>query len=60
MSQAAASAVGEYMKYFVREAVWRAAESRKKVEAGKATAGGGMFVEVEDLEKVAPQLMLDF
>ncbi|KAK0706034.1 CENP-S associating centromere protein X-domain-containing protein, partial [Lasiosphaeria miniovina] len=42
------SAVAKYMDVFVREAIARSAVER---------ASG--FLEVEDLEKVAPQLLLD-
>lgn len=41
-------AVARYMDVFVREAIARAAVERD-----------GGFLEVEDLEKVAPQLLLD-
>ena len=47
-------AVGRYMDTFVREALARAA-------FGRAEGGaGGNFLEVEDLERLAPQLVLDF
>lgn len=49
----AARAVGKYMDTFVREAIARAAFGREE-------AGGGGELEVEDLEKLAPQLLLDF
>jgi centromere protein X len=49
----AARAVGKYMDTFVREAIARAAYGREEV-------GGGGELEVEDLEKLAPQLLLDF
>jgi centromere protein X len=42
------AAVAKYMDVFVREAIARAAVERK-----------GGFLEVEDLEKIAPQLLLD-
>lgn len=57
ISKAADKAVGRYMDIFVREAVARAAVESAK---GKNRAGGGGFMEVEDLEKLAPQLVLDF
>ncbi|KAJ4307274.1 hypothetical protein N0V88_000657 [Collariella sp. IMI 366227] len=42
------SAVARYMDVFVREAIARAAVERE-----------GGFLEVEDLEKIAPQLLMD-
>ncbi|KAK3683345.1 CENP-S associating centromere protein X-domain-containing protein, partial [Podospora appendiculata] len=42
-------AVARYMDVFVREAIARAAAERPE----------GRFLEVEDLEKIAPQLLLD-
>ncbi|KAK1772773.1 CENP-S associating centromere protein X-domain-containing protein [Phialemonium atrogriseum] len=42
------AAVARYMDIFVREAIARSAAERD-----------GKFMEVEDLEKVAPQLLLD-
>jgi hypothetical protein len=55
ISQDANVAVGRYMETFVREALARAAHMR----AGMAEGGDG-FLEVEDLEKLGPQLLLDF
>lgn len=52
MSKGANAAVGRYMETFVREALARVAYE-------KGREGGGVM-EVEDLEKVAPQLLLDF
>lgn len=49
---------GHYIETFVREAIARAA-----FERGDSTQGGGItdgFLQVEDLEKLAPQLILDF
>ncbi|OIW27721.1 hypothetical protein CONLIGDRAFT_447613 [Coniochaeta ligniaria NRRL 30616] len=43
------AAVARYMDVFVREAIARSVAERE----------GGGFLEVEDLEKVAPQLLLD-
>ncbi|KAG6013274.1 hypothetical protein E4U43_007383 [Claviceps pusilla] len=48
ISRDANAAVGKYMDIFVREAIARAAVEKN--------AG---FLEVEDLEKIAPQLLLD-
>ena len=55
MHKDANKAVGRYMETFVREALARAAWTRE--DAG---APGGGALEVEDLEKLAPQLILDF
>ena len=55
MSRDAVKAVGKYMDTFVREGVARAAWM------GEERDDGGVGVlEVEDLEKLAPQLLLDF
>ncbi|KFY89838.1 hypothetical protein V500_05402 [Pseudogymnoascus sp. VKM F-4518 (FW-2643)] len=54
ISRGADKAVGKYMETFVREAIARAAYER-----GGEGRGDG-FLEVEDLEKLAPQLVLDF
>ncbi|KAI4167885.1 MAG: hypothetical protein LQ343_006844 [Gyalolechia ehrenbergii] len=50
--------VGRYMETFVREAIARAAFERSQAE--QETGMGDGFLEVEDLEKLAPQLLLDF
>jgi len=59
--------VGKYMETFVREALARAVFERE--EGGAAAAGGGGggvgvvgdgWLQVEDLEKLAPGLVLDF
>ena len=55
MSKDANRAVGRYMETFVREALARAAWARDGVGEG-----GGGDLEVEDLERLAPQLVLDF
>ncbi|CAM1504003.1 Fc.00g015940.m01.CDS01 [Cosmosporella sp. VM-42] len=48
MSRDANAAVGKYFDVFVREAIARAAVEKE-----------GGFLEVEDLEKISPQLLLD-
>ncbi|KAF7543039.1 hypothetical protein G7Z17_g11072 [Cylindrodendrum hubeiense] len=48
MSRDANAAAGKYFDVFVREAIARAAAEKD-----------GGFLEVEDLEKVSPQLLLD-
>ncbi|QDS77803.1 hypothetical protein FKW77_005694 [Venturia effusa] len=54
----AMSVVGKYVETFVREAVARAIFERRG-EEGEDDLGDG-FLQVEDLEKLAPQLLLDF
>ncbi|KAJ5114331.1 hypothetical protein NUU61_000090 [Penicillium alfredii] len=53
--------VAKYVDVFVREAIARAAFERAETDdqAGGRGAGDG-FLEVEDLEKMAPQLTMDF
>lgn len=74
ISKEAETAVAEYMRTFVREAIWRAkaiGEVGVGAEDSLGAAGGGRgfsggasggerWLEVEDLERVAPQLLLDF
>jgi len=59
ISQAALNAVGEYLRIFVKEAILRAAEERREGDSLQRGLGS-LFLEVEDLEKIAPQLLLDF
>ncbi|KAK1978070.1 CENP-S associating centromere protein X-domain-containing protein [Colletotrichum cereale] len=49
LSKDANAAAGKYMDIFVREAIARCIHERP-----------GGFLEVEDLEKIAPQLLMDF
>ncbi|KAK2002486.1 hypothetical protein LX36DRAFT_678227 [Colletotrichum falcatum] len=49
LSKDANAAAGKYMDIFVREAIARCVHERP-----------GGFLEVEDLEKIAPQLLMDF
>ena len=62
MSKDANKAVGRYMETFVREALARAAWAREEGRGGVGEIGvtGGGDLEVEDLERLAPQLVLDF
>ncbi|PWW80047.1 hypothetical protein C7212DRAFT_305624 [Tuber magnatum] len=60
ISQPALNVVREYTKIFVREAIWRAAAIRKEEGSGGGLKNMSAFLEVEDLEKLAPQLLLDF
>ena len=53
ISRDANRAVGRYMETFVRETLARAAYASEQSEEG------GML-EVEDLEKLAPQILMDF
>ncbi|KAK4693944.1 centromere protein X, partial [Lecanoromycetidae sp. Uapishka_2] len=52
--------VGKYMETFVREAIARAAFERSEAQANGGGGVGSDILEVEDLEKLAPQLILDF
>lgn len=58
IQKGAMNLVEKYMEIFVREAFARAKQERKlSVKAGGISDG---FLQVEDLEKLAPQLVLDF
>ncbi|KAH8819194.1 CENP-S associating centromere protein X-domain-containing protein [Xylogone sp. PMI_703] len=57
INQDAGVAIGRYMETFVREALARAAFAK---EGEDGERDGSEFLEVEDLEKLAPQLLLDF
>lgn len=59
MSKDANTVVAKYMEVFVREAIARAKFERDQA-GGLDGLGGDGFLEVEDLEKLAPQLLLDF
>ncbi|KAE8350874.1 CENP-S associating centromere protein X-domain-containing protein [Aspergillus coremiiformis] len=52
--------VAKYVDVFVREALARAAFERAEGNVGLEREVGDEFLEVEDLEKMAPQLVLDF
>lgn len=57
--------IGKYVDIFVREAIARSALEKKEMstECGTAEFAAGAddgWLEVEDLEKMAPQLVLDF
>ncbi|KAF8477240.1 centromere protein X, partial [Kalaharituber pfeilii] len=62
ISNAAVSSVSEYTRTFVREAIYRAVAEREKRQGKQGSGGiaGYVELEVEDLERVGPQLMLDF
>ncbi|KAL1651478.1 hypothetical protein SLS61_005429 [Didymella pomorum] len=58
IQKGAMTLTGRYMEIFVREALARA-----KHERGRSVKNDGIsdgFLQVEDLEKLAPQLVLDF
>lgn len=53
--------VTKYLEVFVREAIMRSAFERQEKDGNEGDAGaGGGFLEVEDLERAAVQLCLDF
>ena len=58
IQKGAMALVAKYMDTFVREAVARAAFER--ADAARADAITDDFLQVEDLERLVPQLMLDF
>ncbi|TGZ81082.1 hypothetical protein EX30DRAFT_371764 [Ascodesmis nigricans] len=61
ISEPALEALAEYIKIFIQEAVHRAAAEKKRELKGQNYGRlGSTFLEVEDLEKIAPQLLLDF
>jgi len=70
MSKDANAAVGRYIETFVREGLTRADYWKKhgweegglngNLEGGEVGGEDGAYLEVEDLERLAPQLILDF
>ncbi|CZT40690.1 uncharacterized protein RSE6_00331 [Rhynchosporium secalis] len=67
MTKDANAAVGMYIETFIREALNRAAWAKRHgwedggVDGNRDLQGGdGEYLEVEDLERLAPQLLLDF
>ncbi|TID17870.1 centromere protein x [Venturia nashicola] len=58
ITKEAMSVVGKYVETFVREAVARAIFERGGDDGAEQYGDG--FLQVEDLEKLAPQLLLDF
>jgi CENP-S associating Centromere protein X len=65
ISQDAKTTIGKYVDTFVRESIARSAFERQDKSAGDAAEalsgrGDDGWLEVEDLEKMAPQLVLDF
>lgn len=59
MTGEAVEAVGKYIDTFVREAIARAAYDPQGGEQGEGETGNGVL-EVESLERICPQLLLDF
>ncbi|EOD47045.1 putative cenp-s complex centromere protein x protein [Neofusicoccum parvum UCRNP2] len=55
----AMAVASKYVETFVREALARAIYEREEADRKEGGAGDG-FLQVEDLEKLAPQLLLDF
>lgn len=55
----AMAVAGKYVETFVREALARSVFEREEAEREGGGADDG-FLQVEDLEKLAPQLLLDF
>ncbi|CBX99450.1 hypothetical protein LEMA_P086890.1 [Plenodomus lingam JN3] len=58
IQKGAMNLVGKYLDIFVREAFARAKHERELAVKGGGISDG--FLQVEDLEKLAPQLVLDF
>lgn len=58
IQKGAMTLTGRYMEIFVREALARAKHERARSVRNDGISDG--FLQVEDLEKLAPQLMLDF
>ncbi|KAF2849241.1 hypothetical protein T440DRAFT_480396 [Plenodomus tracheiphilus IPT5] len=58
IQKGAMNLVGKYVDIFVREAFARAKNEREAAVKGGGISDG--FLQVEDLEKLAPQLVLDF
>ncbi|KAF3039382.1 hypothetical protein E8E12_007507 [Didymella heteroderae] len=58
IQKGAMTLTGRYMEIFVREALARAKHERGKSARNDGISDG--FLQVEDLEKLAPQLVLDF
>lgn len=58
IQKGAMNLTGRYMEIFVREALARAKHERAKSAKNDGISDG--FLQVEDLERLAPQLVLDF
>jgi len=55
----ALAVVAEYLRLYTREAIWRASQEKKRTDTVAGTLASGVL-EVEDLEKIAGPLSLDF
>ena len=60
MTKESVVAVTKYMEIFVREAIARAEKEARTKQEESGMGFGDVFLEVEDLERQAPQLLLDF
>jgi hypothetical protein len=61
MTTDAREIVGKYIEVFTREAIMRSAYERtERDKQNGATGSSSGWLEVEDLERIAPQLCLDF
>lgn len=58
IQKGAMTLTGRYMEIFVREALARAKHERARSARNDGISDG--FLQVEDLERLAPQLVLDF
>ncbi|RMZ89474.1 hypothetical protein DV736_g3297, partial [Chaetothyriales sp. CBS 134916] len=61
MTTDARQVLGKYIEIFVREAIMRSTYERSERDKADGTGGASSgWLEVEDLERIAPQLCLDF
>ena len=58
MTKDALTVVEKYVEVFTREAVVRTALVQQE-QKQQGNSGGDGFLEVDDLEKIVPQLLLD-
>jgi CENP-S associating Centromere protein X len=59
ISPDALALVAEYLRIYTREAIWRASQGRRKTDTVAGALGAGVL-EVDDLERIAGPLTLDF
>jgi hypothetical protein len=55
----ALAVVAEYLRLYTREAIWRSGQEKQKTDTVASSLASGSL-EVEDLEKIAGPLTLDF
>lgn len=55
----ALAVVAEYLRLYTREAIWRSSQEKQKNDTVASSLASGSL-EVEDLEKIAGPLTLDF